>query len=322
MDNERPHCFVRNDLGRRFFAEALGTYIFVICVVGCLAQIILGSRETFLAGEAPNFFVVTVGEGIGLALGMYVASGTSGGHINPAVSFVFAILGNLTWKQLLVHWIAQYLGAFAACCSVYAVYADAHYHFIQGATDYEVKAAGSIYATASQPSATWLACLVNVMSNSALFMLVFLAVNDKRGMFGHKSHIPGLAGLLLTLIGLSFGLLGGSAINPARDISGRIFSVLLGWDFLIDNHSNKAWFWMPALIPHLGMLIGAALYYLFVGNHWPPNESAEPESNPEVPDRRSKTDFNDELEGIILVRNNTIQQKRTVFTRNVKIKKR
>lgn len=47
-------------------------------------------------------------------LGITASLRTSGGHINPAVTVAFAVLGKLPWRKV-PHYIAgQYLGSFLA----------------------------------------------------------------------------------------------------------------------------------------------------------------------------------------------------------------
>lgn len=52
--------------------------------------------------------------GISLALIMIVASKSSGGHINPAVSIAMASAGKLNINELLPYIIAQVLGGLTA----------------------------------------------------------------------------------------------------------------------------------------------------------------------------------------------------------------
>jgi aquaporin Z len=52
--------------------------------------------------------------GVALALIMIVASKSSGGHINPAVSIAMASAGKLSIKELLPYIIAQVLGGLTA----------------------------------------------------------------------------------------------------------------------------------------------------------------------------------------------------------------
>lgn len=60
--------------------------------------------------------------GIGVMLGIYVAGGISGAHMNPAVTVAQACTGNFSWKKVPVYCIAQYIGSFLAAICVYLVY--------------------------------------------------------------------------------------------------------------------------------------------------------------------------------------------------------
>ena len=46
----------------------------------------------------------------------------SGGHINPAVSIAFAVIGRFSWLKVPLYSLAQTLGAFLAAACVYGVY--------------------------------------------------------------------------------------------------------------------------------------------------------------------------------------------------------
>ena len=102
-------------------------------------------------------------------------------------------------------------------------------------------------------------------------------------IFCRSGLAPLTIGLGLTAIHLSFGLTSGAAINPARDLAPRLLSFAAGWQvsllhcyqhnlihfekdsFTAANH----WFWIPWLLPHVGGLLGAALYKVMVGLHHP-----------------------------------------------------
>jgi glycerol uptake facilitator-like aquaporin len=46
----------------------------------------------------------------------------SGGHVNPAITLTWAIIGKLQWFKVPVYWLAQYLGAFMGASTVFMVY--------------------------------------------------------------------------------------------------------------------------------------------------------------------------------------------------------
>jgi glycerol uptake facilitator protein len=58
-------------------------------------------------------------------LGIYVAGGVSGAHINPAVTLAFAVRRKFAWVKVVPYWVSQVLGALAGAALVYAVYHDA-----------------------------------------------------------------------------------------------------------------------------------------------------------------------------------------------------
>jgi hypothetical protein len=61
---------------------------------------------------------------LGVMLGVY-ASGASGGHINPAVTFANCVLRGFPWRKLPVYVLAQTLGAMAGSAIVYGNYKSA-----------------------------------------------------------------------------------------------------------------------------------------------------------------------------------------------------
>ena len=60
--------------------------------------------------------------GIGVTMGIYVAGGVSGAHLNPSVTVAQACLGRCPWRKILPYMLSQYLGAFLASVCVFLVY--------------------------------------------------------------------------------------------------------------------------------------------------------------------------------------------------------
>ncbi|XP_068083884.1 uncharacterized protein [Anabrus simplex] len=54
------------------------------------------------------------------------------GHINPAVTLAFALIGRVPCRKICTYFTGQYLGAFIAAFFTYAVYSDAIYNFDSG----------------------------------------------------------------------------------------------------------------------------------------------------------------------------------------------
>ena len=78
---------IRNSLVREFLAELLGTFVLIVLGDGAVAQMVL-TQKTLATYLSVNF-----GYAMAVAFGVYVSGGVSGGHINPAVTLVMAVIG-------------------------------------------------------------------------------------------------------------------------------------------------------------------------------------------------------------------------------------
>ena len=74
-----------------------------------------------------EFTPIALGFGLALMIGILASGGTSGGHLNPAVTLSMAIVKRCTWIQVPVYMAAQYFGAFLAAAVLYGNY----YKFIE-----------------------------------------------------------------------------------------------------------------------------------------------------------------------------------------------
>jgi MIP family channel proteins len=98
-------------LGKALAAEFIGTLllIYIGCGTAVSTQALNSNQNTTL----DNTFLVSVALAFGLAVSCMVFSiaPISGGHINPAVSFAFLILGDLSPANFLLYTVSQLLGA-------------------------------------------------------------------------------------------------------------------------------------------------------------------------------------------------------------------
>ena len=87
-------------------AELLGTFVLIVLGDGAVAQMVL-TQKTLATYLSVNF-----GYAMAVAFGVYVSGGVSGGHINPAVTLVMAVIGKTPAQDLyFVEWLAVLLGA-------------------------------------------------------------------------------------------------------------------------------------------------------------------------------------------------------------------
>jgi glycerol uptake facilitator-like aquaporin len=79
---------------------------------------------------------------------------------------------------------------------------------------------------------------------------------------------PVVVGLLVVLIGATFGFNSGYAINPARDFAPRLFTAVAGWGSGVFSAGN-GWWWVPIVGPAMGAVMGGWVYDACVGNRFP-----------------------------------------------------
>jgi len=104
-------------LCRRLLAEAFGTGMLVATVVGSgiMASSMTDDRAVALLGN-------TVPTGAILVVLISVLGPISGAHFNPAVSMVFAIRGELRWKEMALFAAAQFAGAVMGTILAHAMF--------------------------------------------------------------------------------------------------------------------------------------------------------------------------------------------------------
>lgn len=106
------------DLGRRVFAEALGTALLVATVVGSGIMAETLTRDTALA-----LLGNTLPTGAILVVLISILGPVSGAHLNPAVSIVFALKRELRVNETLLYILAQILGGIIGTMTAHAMFA-------------------------------------------------------------------------------------------------------------------------------------------------------------------------------------------------------
>jgi MIP family channel proteins len=248
---------------RELAAEFLGTFILVVFGTAVVAQVLLSNEKN------GQYLSINLGWGLAVTMGMFVAGGVSGAHLNPAVTLSLAVQGKFAWWKLIPYWIAQVAGAFAAAAVTYFVYIEALelyilQHHIQPHMGGMVTA--GIWSTYPAPHlSTVPGGLIDQIVGTALLIACISAITDARNIGAPSYLAPLFVGALVVLIGMTFGYNSGYAINPARDFGPRLFTSIAGWGkgvFTAGNH----WWWVPIVGPLLGGVLGGFLYDFFVGS--------------------------------------------------------
>ena len=246
-------------LMRELCAEFLGT--FVLIVFGCAAV-----AQVKLSGEQNGSYLsINIGWALGVTLGVFVAGGVSGAHLNPAVTLALAVRRGFPWSKLLPYSLAQLAGAFVASAVVYVTYYDALQVFDGGVRQVTgPQATAGIWATYPQAYLSpVIGGLVDQIVGTALLLLCICALSDKRNLAPAPSVAPVLVGATVLVIGITFGYNCGYAIKPARDLGPRLFTFLAGWGADVFRAGN-AWWWIPIVGPLIGGVLGTWIYDLLI----------------------------------------------------------
>ncbi|MFH9706000.1 MIP/aquaporin family protein [Streptomyces luteogriseus] len=273
----------RAGLAGECLAEFLGTFVLISFGCGVVAMTVAalpGSGRTegptiFFLG-AGDWLLITWGWCMAVVLGIYVAGGVSGAHINPAVTLAFAVRRKFPWVKVLPYWASQVLGALAGAALVYAVYHDAINAFDDAfkgpKTNGKTLASFSIFATFPAPyfnGGIWGPLIDQIVGTAFLVMLV-VAIIDLRNTAVKANLGPLVIGFVVAAIGMSYGANAGYAINPARDFGPRLFTWMAGWDGLAFPGSLagafSGYWWIPIVGPLVGGVIGVLVYDLFIGD--------------------------------------------------------
>jgi glycerol uptake facilitator protein len=235
-------------------AEFLGTFVLIMLGTGVVAMVVLFPTTT--PGEVIHggFTNITLGWGLGVTMGIYVAGKISGAHLNPAVTLALAIFRGFPWKKVLPYSIAQVAGAFVAAALVYRNYLPAFHQ-----ADPRLERTAGIFTTFPAFPSLPQAGFLDQVIGTALLLLFIFAITDEFNMPPGANMTPLMIGLVVVAIGMSFGAMHGYAINPARDFGPRLFTVLAGFSNNGITDGNRVW-WVPVLAPLIGGVVGAAVY--------------------------------------------------------------
>jgi MIP family channel proteins len=249
---------------REVLAEFFGTFILIVFGVGVVAQVVLSRNG------AGSYLSINIAWGLAVVMGCYVSAGVTGAHLNPAVTLALAAHRRFPWDKVLPYSIAQVAGAFAASAIVFLTYHEALDAFDGGVRQVlGAQGTAGIWATYPQPFlSVFPGGFVDQVVGTALLVAVIFGITDSRNSPAPAGLAPVVVGLLVVLIGATFGFNSGYAINPARDFGPRLFTSIAGWGGEVFR-AGHAWWWVPIVAPLIGGVLGGWIYDLFVGNHFP-----------------------------------------------------
>jgi glycerol uptake facilitator protein len=237
-------------------AEFLGTLILLLFGNGVVAMVVLFGNG--LPGEVVNggYTNITLGWGLAVTMGIFVAGRISGAHLNPAVTIALAIYRGFAWRKVAPYILVQVAGAFCGAALVYWNYRPA---FLK--VDPLLDHTAGVFTTFPAFPQVPFAGLLDQTIGTALLLFMILAITDERNAPPQANTTPLFVGLVVVVIGMAFGGMHGYAINPARDFGPRLFTAVAGFQ---NNGLTNGLpvFWVPIVGPILGGIIGSAAYDL------------------------------------------------------------
>lgn len=220
---------------RRYFAEALGTFVLVLGGVG----------TAVLAGNVVGVLGVALAFGLSLLVLVYVIGPISGCHVNPAVTLGMFLARKLSARDVLPYWVAQCSGAILGAGAVYLVADGAPFGYNPslsglGANGYGVHSPGGFGLAA--------AFFIEAVL-TAVLVLTVMGATDVRAPVG----FAGLAiGLVLALIHLISIPVTNTSVNPARSLGPAAWV----------QGSSLSQLWLFIAAPCAGAVVAAVVYRL------------------------------------------------------------
>lgn len=225
-------------LWKKCMLEFIGTTVFVyVSIAGVVQTTLNGGSQLHVA----------ICFALGLTAGIYIAD-KSGGHLNPAVSLnLYAISNDISESQLVLYILSQLSGGFFAGVLVLSVY----WSWLNELPESNLTI-GSFGTLKNENNSLGSAIIDQLIGSGILFFsIVFTPDSNKK---------PLIIGATLGALALFQGT-NGFAFNLARDFGPRLASsIVYGTDvFSAEDH----WFWVPAIIPFIGMSLFSVLFKLY-----------------------------------------------------------
>ena len=210
-----------NTLLRRVCAEAIGAGAIVF--FGCGSIMMLEHAPGAMTPVA-----IPVVFGAVVAVMIYGLGHISGAHFNPAVTLAFAITRHFPFREVLIYWVAQCVGAILASCVL---------GFLFGP--------GKTFG-ATVPHVPILQAFGWEFIMTYFLMLVIMAVATDARAVGIMAGIA--IGAIVMLDAWLGGWATGASMNPARSLAPALF----------EGTMNSMWLYI--LAPMSGAIAGAVSY--------------------------------------------------------------
>jgi MIP family channel proteins len=169
---------------REAAAEFLGTFVLIAFGSAVVAQVVLSGQSH------GGYLSINLAWGLAVTMGVYVAGGVSGAHLNPAVTLALALYRGFPWRKVAPYAAAQMAGAFSASAVTFLTYRAAFDRFDGGLRQVTGnRATAGIFATYPQEFLpTFPDGLIDQVVGTALLVALIFALGDRRDLAAPRSR--------------------------------------------------------------------------------------------------------------------------------------
>lgn len=229
-------------LTQKFLAELLGTSFLTWIGAGSITAsvFLLGGKVPFTMADLG---MIALAFAFAIAAMVYTIGHISGCHINPAVTFAFAVTRRISWGDAAIYWVAQFLGGIlgAIFIAIGFGWTTAATGPGLGGTDF-----GGALSFYGMGGGWTIAIVMEVIGTFFLLVVIMGTAVDGRAPAGWAGLIIGLmvAGEIF-----AFGPVTNVALNPARALGPALLQVILGGKYDLSH----------LVVYFVGPLVGAVL---------------------------------------------------------------
>ncbi|KAL3671006.1 hypothetical protein V7S43_004190 [Phytophthora oleae] len=249
-DTKRRLFVTNNTHLRECLAEFLATVLAIAFGLGGIAQGALWSG-------GGDIMTVSIGWGVAVMLGTFVADSVSGAQIISVITVTNAVYGRMPWWKVPGYMLAQTLGAFVGAALIYVLNAQKIRR-----EDPNQETMYKLFITYARDGVSNYTAFYTEVLACACIMLASYAIKDKRNRWPGNRGTPFALALLVTAISCAFSTNSGLGMSPNRDFGPRLFTYIIGYHMVFTEDSY--YFWIPIVAPLIGGIIGGGLYILFV----------------------------------------------------------
>ena len=213
---------------RRLFSEVWGTFLLVLVAAGAG---VVGAQPY---GSGLTLPVKVIAPGVMVMAIIYFMGTISGAHLNPAVTWAFALRRNFPWRRVPGYVMAQAIGAFMACL------------FLQWTI-------GGIRHGATVPASGisgWVAVAIEAVLTVGLVSVILGTSSGARNI---GSNAAMAVGAYIGIVAVWGAPVTGASMNPIRSLA----PALVG--------GQVSTYWIYLVGPLIGATIAVGFEYILKG---------------------------------------------------------